>query len=86
MSRLIREQDVIKAVDEHTNDNGLLDTDISIILEDIPTVIDLDYVINYLKYFDPCAYPCRKDADDCIECVKNSFIEFLQTGEIKIEQ
>lgn len=35
-SRLLREEDVIKAVNKHTNDDGNLDNDISCILEEVP--------------------------------------------------
>lgn len=34
-SRLLNEEDVIKAVDRHTNDNGVLDNDINCILEEV---------------------------------------------------
>lgn len=33
--RLLREEDIIRAVDKHTNDDGTLDNDISCILEDV---------------------------------------------------
>ena len=34
-TRLLYEDDVIKAVDKHTNDDGSLDDDISCILEEV---------------------------------------------------
>lgn len=34
-SRLLREEDVIKVVDKHTNDDGSLDDDITCILEEV---------------------------------------------------
>lgn len=34
--RLFKEKDVVKAIDEHTDDNGKLDDDITCILEGIP--------------------------------------------------
>lgn len=37
-SRLLREEDVIKVVDKHTNDDGTLDDDISCILEEVNSV------------------------------------------------
>ena len=42
-NRLLFEKDVIKAVDEHTNDNNQLDNDISCILEELksPIIVDL---------------------------------------------
>ena len=33
--RLLKESDVIKAVDKHTRDDGTLDDDISVILEEV---------------------------------------------------
>lgn len=38
-SRLLCEDDVIKAVDKHTNDDGSLDDDISCILEEVKDVV-----------------------------------------------
>ena len=38
-NRLLFEKDVIKAVDEHTNDNNQLDNDISCILEELKSPI-----------------------------------------------
>lgn len=38
-TRLLCEDDVIKAVDKHTNDDGSLDDDISCILEDVQDVV-----------------------------------------------
>ena len=38
-TRLLCEDDVIKAVDKHTNDNGMLDDDISCILEEVKNVV-----------------------------------------------
>ena len=37
MNRYIDADDVIKAVDKHTNNDGVLDDDITCILEEIPT-------------------------------------------------
>ena len=38
-TRLLYEDDVIKAVDKHTNDDGSLDDDISCILEEVKDVV-----------------------------------------------
>ena len=38
-NRLLRESDVIKAVDKHTNDDSQLDDDISCILEEVDPVV-----------------------------------------------
>lgn len=34
--KLLKYEDVVKAVDKHTNDDGLLDDDITCILEEVP--------------------------------------------------
>lgn len=34
--KLLKYEDVVKAVDEHTNDDGRLDDDITCILEEVP--------------------------------------------------
>ena len=34
--KLLKYEDVVKAVDEHTNDDGQLDDDITCILEEVP--------------------------------------------------
>lgn len=46
---LIRRKAVIEAVDRHTKDDGALDDDISVILEEIKTAFDKEEVINQLK-------------------------------------
>lgn len=38
-SRILLEEDVIKAVDKHTNEDGTLDNDISCILEEVKSVV-----------------------------------------------
>lgn len=38
-TRILREDDVIKAVDKHTNEDGTLDDDISCILEEVKSVM-----------------------------------------------
>lgn len=35
--KLLKYEDVVKAIDKHTNDDGRLDDDISCILEEVPT-------------------------------------------------
>ena len=36
--KLLKYEDVVKAVDEHTNDDGRLDDDITCVLEEVPVV------------------------------------------------
>lgn len=44
--RLVNVNDVIEAVDKHTREDGTLDEDISVILEEVETAFDKDKVIN----------------------------------------
>ena len=46
---LIRRKAVIKAVDRHTRDDGTLDDDISVILEEVETAFDKEKVIEELN-------------------------------------
>lgn len=55
--RLIDESDVIKIVDNHTTDDGKLDDDISVILEEVKTAFDKENVIEELK---ECANESRE--------------------------
>ena len=50
-NRLLFEKDVIKAVDEHMNDDSRLDNDISCILEELksPIIVDLKGAMNNFK-------------------------------------
>lgn len=48
--RLIDESDVIKIVDKHTTDEGTLDDDISVILEDVKTAFNVENVIKEIEY------------------------------------
>ena len=47
---LISRKAVIKAVDKHKRDDGTLDDDISIILEEVETAFDKEKVIDELEY------------------------------------
>ena len=38
-TRLLCEDDIIKAVDKHTNDDGMLDDDISCLLEEVKDAV-----------------------------------------------
>lgn len=53
MGRLLDEDDVIRAVDEHTNDDNALDDDITCVLENVPTAQSLNWI------------PCDKCLPDC---------------------
>lgn len=60
---LISRKTVIEAVDRHTRDDGTLDDDISVILEEIKTAFDKEKVIKELK--------TRRDWYDINEQPKN---------------
>ena len=47
--RLLNANDVIEAVDNHTREDGMLDEDISVILEEVKTDFDKKKVIEKLK-------------------------------------
>ena len=47
--RLVNVNDVIEAVDNHTREGGMLDEDISVILEEVKTDFDKKKVIEKLK-------------------------------------
>lgn len=47
--RLLRDTDVIKAVDRHTREDGTLDEDISVIIEEVETAFDRDKMIKDLE-------------------------------------
>ena len=57
---LISRKAVIESVDRHTRDDGTLDDDISVILEEVETAFDKEKVIeeiqNQLELSDTCAY------------------------------
>ena len=46
---LISRDDVIKAIDKHTTEDGKLDEDISVILEEVKTAFDKESVLKELK-------------------------------------
>lgn len=47
--RLVNVNDVIEAVDKHTREDGTLDEDISVILEEVETAFDKEETIDQLK-------------------------------------
>lgn len=47
--RLLNVNDVIEAVDNHTREDGTLDEDISVILEEVKTAFDKEKVIDELE-------------------------------------
>lgn len=78
--RLLDEDEIIKTVDNHTNDDETLDDDISCILEEVPTAFDMQTVMNQIK-------KCNCDDidssicdiyNDCFECAKDKCIEIIR--------
>ena len=51
---LISRKAIIESVDRHTRDDGTLDDDISVILEEVESAFDKEKVIEELK--SPCNY------------------------------
>jgi hypothetical protein len=78
--RLLDEQEVIKAVDRHTSDDGTLDNDITCIFEEVPTAYDVDKVVEqlssiYLKASDEADVAWNNAIDKAIEIVKADGVE-----------
>ena len=55
--RLLKSSDVIRAVDRHTREDGSLDEDISVILEEVKTAFDKEKVIEELQIHSHNYYP-----------------------------
>lgn len=49
MGRLLDEDDVIRAVDKHTDDDNVLDDDITCVLENVPTAQSLNWISCYKR-------------------------------------
>lgn len=66
--RLLNAEDVVKAVDCHTNEDGRLDDDITCILEEVPTAFNTTIVSDKMneigkKFCD--SVKCSKNCKDC---------------------
>ena len=48
--RLLKESDVIRAIDEHTREDGTLDDDVSVILEEVKTAFNVENIIKEIEY------------------------------------
>ena len=53
---LISRKAVIEAADRHTRDDGTLDDDISVILEEVETAFDKEKVIEELKSWEKASH------------------------------
>ena len=61
---LISRKAVIKAVDKHERDDGTLDDDISVILEEVETAFDKEKVIEELKRLETNTFRYYNQYDD----------------------
>lgn len=54
--RLLKESDVIKAIDKHTKEDGTLNEDITVILEEVKTAFDKEKIIEELKSWEKASH------------------------------
>lgn len=93
---LISRRAVIEAVDKHTKENGTLDDDITVILEEVMTAFDKEGVVEEMTRmtyeFDCSICPLDKDMEEsCYEdgqlrCDKeliNKLFEIVEKGGIE---
>lgn len=81
--RLLNEEDVIKAVDRHTRENGTLDEDISVILEEVKTTFDKEKVIEEIrKTVSTCDGEYCKEYSICDECRAEEAVKIVEKGGI----
>lgn len=80
---LISRKAVIEAVDRHTREDGTLDDDISVILEEVKTAFDKEKVIEELMKYsdDPCIlHECGVRSEYCSVCMAKKAIEIVEKG------
>lgn len=78
--RLLKESDVIRAIDKHTREDGTLDDDISVILEEIRAAFDKEKVIEELK---EVGQECNECNDKCGEEAIEYAVEIAEKGRIR---
>lgn len=78
--RLLKESDVIRAIDKHTREDGTLDDDISVILEEIRAAFDKEKVIEELK---EVGQECNECNDTCGEGAIEYAVEIVEKGGIR---
>ena len=77
---LISRKAVIETVDKHTREDGTLDDDISIILEEVKTAFDKEKMIGELK---EAEQSCLEDNDTCgVEAIEYA-IDIVDKGGIE---
>lgn len=62
--KLLKYEDVVKVIDEHTNEDGLLDDDITCILEEVPAANHDQNFVKWLKDREKEAKECWDAWDD----------------------
>lgn len=77
---LIRRYDVIKAVDKHTTEDGKLDEDISVILEEVETVFDKQNVLDQIERQSKLYSLSDRDCEFAIP--QNIALEIVKNGGI----
>lgn len=77
---LISRNAAIKAVDRHTREDGTLDDDISVILEEIRAAFDKETVIEELK---EAGQECNECNDTCGEEAIEYAVEIVEKGGIR---
>ena len=84
---LISRKAVIKAVDKHKRDDGTLDDDISIILEEVETAFDKEKVIEEMKKTGKRFCVSVRCSEDCQNCehgvLMKALIEIVKKGGIE---
>ena len=83
---LIRRKAVIEVVHRHTRDDGTLDDDISIILEEVKTAFDKEKVIEELDKLtgEECTlHECGTRSERCKPCIAKKAIEIVEKGGIE---
>lgn len=81
---LIRRKAVIEAVDRHTREDGTLDDDISVILEEVESAFDKERLMEVLKEYKKIMLsPMNRD---CFgeECEENDFLAGVFNKAIEI--
>lgn len=77
---LISRKAVIESVDRHTRDDGTLDDDISVILEELETAFDKEKVIEELQ---EAGQSCNDANDNCgVEAIEYA-IDIVEKGGIE---
>ena len=84
--RLLKESDVIKAIDKHTKEDGTLNEDITVILEEVRTAFDREKVVKKLKRLETNSFGYYNQYDDeqafGVSAAYRVAIEIVEKGEI----